>query len=124
MSTLFEQIGGQPAVTAAVDGFYQRVIADERISHFFAGVDMQKQRGHQTAFLTYAFGGSGQYDGRSMNKAHQRLVDEMGLTHAHFDAVVENLVATLQSLDVAEPLIAQVGEIAESIRGDVLGLKG
>jgi hemoglobin len=122
MSTLFEQIGGQPAVAAAVDDFYVRVMADERISHFFAGIDMNQQRGHQAAFLTYAFGGSSQYDGRSMAKAHQRLVQEMGLTHEHFDAVVENLVATLRSLNVAEPLIQEVGAIVESIRSDVLSL--
>ncbi|MEN9222167.1 MAG: group 1 truncated hemoglobin [Thermostichus sp. BF3_bins_97] len=122
MSTLFEQMGGAPAVEAAVDNFYQRVLADERISHFFAGVDMQKQRGHQINFLTYAFGGSSQYRGRSMQKAHQRLVEDMGLTNVHFDAVVENLVATLQELNVPNPLIQEVGTIAESIRADVLNL--
>lgn len=122
MSTLFEQIGGKPAVELAVDKFYGRVIQDERISHFFAGVDMKKQRGHQAAFLTYAFGGSSKYDGRSMQKAHQRLVEELGLTNQHFDAVVENLVVTLQELNISDTLIAEVGKIAESIRGDVLSL--
>ncbi|MDX2270739.1 MAG: group 1 truncated hemoglobin [Cyanobacteriota bacterium] len=120
MATLYEQIGGAAAVQLAVDNFYQRVMADSRINHFFAGVDMQKQRAHQVAFLTYAFGGSSQYDGRSMQKAHERLVQQMGLTDTHYDAVVENLVATLQELQVAEPLIGEVGQLAESIRKDVL----
>jgi hemoglobin len=119
-STLFEQIGGKPAVEATVDKFYGRVLKDERISHFFAGMDMKKQRGHQVDFLTYAFGGSKQYDGKSMQKAHQRLVEELGLTNCHFDAVIENLVETLQELNVSDTLIQEVGKIAESIRGDVL----
>ena len=120
MSTLFEEIGGKPAVEVAVDKFYLRVIEDKRISHFFTGVDMKKQREHQTAFLTYAFGGSTQYDGQSMRKAHQRLVEQLGLTNQHFDAVVENLVASLQELNVPDNLIQEVGKIAQSIRSDVL----
>lgn len=120
MSTLYEQIGGKAAVEAAVDKFYVRVMADDRIKHFFAGVDMKKQRGHQVAFLTYAFGGTTKYDGNSMQKAHQRLVEQLGLTDAHFDAVVEDLAATLQELGVPDNLIGEVGKIAESIRDDVL----
>lgn len=120
MSDLFEQLGGKPAVELAVDKFYLRVVTDDRISHFFEGVDMQKQRGHQAAFLTYAFGGSRQYGGRSMQNAHQRLVEEFGLTDLHFDAVAENLVATLQELEVPVALIQEVGKIVESIRADVL----
>ena len=122
MSTLFEQIGGEPAVEMAVDKFYLRVVEDERIKHFFEGVDMKKQRKHQVAFLTYAFGGSQQYSGLSMRKAHQRLVENLGLTNEHFNAVVENLVATLQELNVPDHLIQEVGKIAESIRADVLNL--
>lgn len=120
MSTLFEQIGGKPAVEAAVDKFYGRVMEDDRINHFFAGVDMKTQCEHQVAFLTYAFGGSTEYDGRSMQKAHQRLVEQLGLTDMHFDAVVENLVATLRELNVPDRLIKEVGKIAESIRSEVL----
>ena len=43
MTTLFDQIGGEAAVDAAVDLFYKKVLADDRIKHFFEGVDMEKQ---------------------------------------------------------------------------------
>ena len=55
--SLFEQIGGAPAVEAAVDIFYKKVLADTRVNHFFETVDMDKQRFKQKAFLTFAFGG-------------------------------------------------------------------
>lgn len=58
MTTLFEKLGGKAAVDLAVDRFYERVLNDERIKHFFENVDMNRQRGHQKAFLTYAFGGA------------------------------------------------------------------
>ena len=56
--TLFEKLGGEAAVDLAVDRFYERVLQDDRINHFFASVDMVKQREHQKAFFTYAFGGT------------------------------------------------------------------
>jgi len=118
---LFERLGGEPAIEAAVDAFYAKVLADPRIKHFFAGVDMDRQRRHQKMFLSYAFGGAPGYDGRGMRAAHQRLVDDMGLDDSHFDAVVENLGQTLTELGVAAELIGEVAGIAESIRGDVLG---
>ena len=63
MNTLFTRLGGEAAVDAAVDKFYDRVLADDRINHFFKGIDMQQQRQYQKAFLTFAFGGASQYNG-------------------------------------------------------------
>ncbi len=120
MSSLFEQIGGQAAVDAAVDIFYRKVLSDDRISSFFDGVDMEKQIGKQKAFLTMAFGGPHNYTGRDMRTAHAPLVAR-GLNDSHFDAVAENLSQTLQELGVAQPLIDQVMAIAGSTRTDVLG---
>jgi hemoglobin len=119
-SSLFEQLGGATAVEAAVDNFYGRVLADVRIRHFFEGVDMVRQRRMQAAFLTVAFGGPNHYTGAGLAKAHARLVAD-GLNDGHFDAVIENLAATLRELGIADGLIAQVAAIAESVRGDVLG---
>lgn len=120
METLFEKIGGEAAVDAAVDLFYTKVLADDRIKHFFVNTDMVKQARHQKIFLTYAFGGLPNYSGRSMRAAHKDLVDNMGLNDTHFDAVIELLGATLQELGVADDLIQQVAAIGESTRKDVL----
>jgi hemoglobin len=57
-----------------------------RVNHFFAHTDMEKQRRHQTAF-SYAVGGSNQYTGRSMEKAHAGL----NLQPEHFDAIAKLL---------------------------------
>ena len=118
--SLFEQIGGEAAVDAAVDIFYRKVLSDDRIKHFFVGVDMSKQAAKQKAFLTMAFGGPNNYTGEDMRKGHAHLVKD-GLNDSHFDAVVENLANTLKELNVADNLIEQVGAIAESTRNDVLG---
>jgi hemoglobin len=117
--SLYEQIGGEAAVNAAVDLFYRRVLSDDRIAHFFDDVDMERQAAKQKAFLTYAFGGPNHYSGLDMRKAHAHLVAR-GLNDDHFNAVAENLVATLQELGVSQPLIDNVVTICESVRDDVL----
>lgn len=118
-SSLFQQLGGEPAVNAAVDIFYRKVLGDDRINHFFEGVDMDKQAAKQKAFLTMAFGGPHNYTGLDMRRGHAHLV-ERGLNDSHVDAVIENLASTLRELNVPEALIGQVAAIAESTRDDVL----
>lgn len=119
-TTLYEQLGGEPAVNAAVDIFYRKVLADERINRFFENVDMEKQAAKQKAFLTMAFGGPHHYTGEDMRKGHAHLV-KMGLDDSHFNAVMDNLSTTLSELNVPQALIDQVAAIAESTRNDVLG---
>ncbi|MDO9049505.1 MAG: group 1 truncated hemoglobin [Methylobacter sp.] len=118
--TLYEKIGGEAAVNAAVDIFYRKVLADYRINRFFDNSDMEKQAAKQKAFLTMAFGGPNNYSGQDMRNAHAHLV-KMGLNASHFDAVMEHLGATLTELNVPQELIAQAAAIAESTRNDVLG---
>jgi hemoglobin len=117
--SLYEQIGGEAAVNAAVDIFCRKVLSDERINAFFDDVDMEKQAAKQKAFLTMAFGGPHNYTGLDMRQGHAHLVAR-GLNDSHVDAVIEDLGATLRELGVKEELIAQVAAIAESTRDDVL----
>lgn len=119
-SSLYEQLGGQAAVELAVDNFYRKVLSDDRISHFFDGVDMDQQIAKQKAFLTMAFGGPHNYSGKDMRKGHAHLVAR-GLNDSHFDAVIELLGQTLKELNVPDELISQVAAIGESTRNDVLG---
>ncbi len=117
---LFERLGGEEAVNAAVDLFYRKVLMDDRINQFFEGVDMDKQAAKQKAFLTLAFGGPNNYTGEDMRRGHAHLV-ERGLNDTHFDAVVENLTSTLTELGIPGNLIAEVTAVCESTRNDVLG---
>ena len=119
--SLYSEIGGDAAVNAAVDIFYRKVLKDDRIKRFFDDVDMEKQAAKQKAFLTMAFGGPNNYTGLDMRKGHEHLV-KRGLNDSHFDAVVEDLAATLKELNVSDNLIAQVAALCETTRNDVLGI--
>ena len=117
--SLYDELGGAPALDAAVDIFYRKVLADDRIARFFDGVDMERQAAKQKGFLTMVFGGPNNYTGKDMRTGHAHLVAR-GLNDSHVDAVIEDLAATLRELGVGEDRIAQVAVIANSVRDDVL----
>ena len=118
-ATLYERIGGEAAVNAAVELFYKKVLEDHRINRWFENMDMDKQIAKQKAFFTLAFGGPAEYSGKNMRDAHAKLV-KLGLNDDDFDAVMEHLGATLKELNVPDDLIAEAAAIAESTRDDVL----
>ena len=118
---LFERIGGEAAVDAAVNLFYRKVLSDDSITHFFNDIDMNDQLAKQKSFLTMAFGGPNNYSARDLRDAHAPLVDQ-GLNESHFNAVAVHLQTTLQELGLDDALIGQVMAIAISTHDDILGL--
>jgi hemoglobin len=114
--SLFERIGGEAAVNAAVDRFYERVLADPMLAPFFKHVSMQRLKAHQFAFLSQALGGPQQYSGSSMSTAHARL----GIEYRHFQAVSVHLVETLRGLGVTEDIVAEVVAAVTPLAGQIV----
>ena len=119
MSSLFERLGGKSAVSDAVDIFYEKVLADDDVSHFFFYSDMAAQHIKQQLFLTMAFGGKNNYTGKHLRAAHAPLLKK-GLNEEHFKIVIGFLQATLEDMDVPAELIDEVMTIATSYKDDVL----
>jgi hemoglobin len=103
-STLYQRIGGEAAVNAAVDRFYERVLADSALNSLFSGVSMPRLKAHQAAFLSQVMGGPKKYTGASMKAAHASLAIEQH----HFDLVATHLVETLRDLGVSDEIIGEV----------------
>ena len=116
--SLYEQLGGKAGIAAAVDEFYSRVLADERLAPLFVGTDMAQQRRHLAAFLGVALGGPNEYRGRGIREAHRGL----GITEAQFGAVAGHLVAALASLGVPEGTITTVIGAVAALQGDVVAV--
>ncbi|HEY6277770.1 MAG TPA: group 1 truncated hemoglobin [Streptosporangiaceae bacterium] len=116
-ASIFDRLGGAPAVAGATEVFYRKVLADPRLCRYFDGVDMDRQIAKQTAFLTMALGGPNSYTGRDLRTAHASLA---GLSDEHVDLVIGHLAETLRELGVGEDDIAAAGAVAASVRDDVL----
>lgn len=115
-NSIYERLGGQPAINAAVDLFYKKVLADKRVNHFFEDVNMKRQANRQKAFLAAAFGGPKPYKGKDLQKAHAHL----NLTEADFNVIAGHLQATLTELKIDAKLIAEVMAVAASTKDAVL----
>jgi hemoglobin len=118
--SLFDRLGGQNAVNAAVDIFYRKMLLDERVNYFFDDIDMEQQILKQKGFLTMVFGGPNNYTGKNMQEGHRHLL-ERGLNDSHVDIVLEHLGATLKELGAHDEDIQKVAAIANSVRDEVLG---
>jgi hemoglobin len=95
-ATLFSRLGGLDAIRAVVHEFHIRVGADERVNGFFRGVDMDNFERLMVEQVCSATGGGCTYTGRTMLAAHTGL----GLTDAHFAAIVEDLTGALDRYNV------------------------
>ncbi|MBL8630600.1 MAG: group 1 truncated hemoglobin [Rhodospirillaceae bacterium] len=120
MSTLLERIGGETAVNAVVNSFYDKVFTDETLKPFFANTDFEKQRVRQGKFLIQFMAGKMPTANEYMRNAHRKYVAEMGLNDKHFDIVAGHLVNTLKEFNVPQALIDEVVTAVASLRDHVL----
>ncbi len=92
MATLYERLGGEPAITSVVNRFYEYMLADKIVAPFFANTDMIKQRKRQIQFITMVTGGPNNYEGIDMKKAH----DKMKISMREFNETWSNLDKSLK----------------------------
>jgi len=95
-TSIYDSIGGEPALVAVVDDLYRRVTADPELAGFFAGTNMAKLKGRQVEFFAAALGGPHTYTGATMREAHRGR----GIGQEHFDLVAGHLIAALGAAHV------------------------
>jgi hemoglobin len=101
--TLYERLGGKPAIKAVVGDFLGRVASDNRIANpkvqaRLASADLPSLKMHVVNLVCSGAGGPCKYTGRSMKDSHAGLK----ITSREFDVVVEDLVAALDKFNVPE----------------------
>jgi hemoglobin len=114
--SLYERLGGKDAITAVVDDFVGRVAADTRINGFFAIADIPGLKRNLVNQICAASGGPCTYTGRDMKTTHRG----MGVTNAHFDALVGDLVATLNKFKVPEQEKNELLAVLGPMRADIV----
>jgi hemoglobin len=114
--SIFESIGGASALTAVVDDFYVRVLADPQLAGFFAGANMPKLKGRQVEFFAAALGGPDFYQGASMRQAHAGR----GIGQADFDRVALHLTAALVAAGVPVKTVTQIAGAVIPLADDIV----
>ncbi|MCO1595085.1 group 1 truncated hemoglobin [Micromonospora sp. RHAY321] len=112
----YDRIGGGSSVKAAVELFYDKVLADPELAGYFTDVDMPSQRRHMTLMLTVVLGGPNEYAGRGLAEAHQPL----NIPLEHYVKVGEHLTATLTELGVPADILADVQKVLGQVQDQVV----
>jgi len=118
--SLYERLGGQPAVEAVIKDFAGRVLADSRINKKFAKSDADRLVTNLITFVCKGTGGPCEYKGLSMKKSHKK----MGVTTGEFNALVEDLVATLDKFDVKQKERDDLLKVLGPMASDIVEVKG
>ncbi len=116
MESLYERLGGLDAVTAVVESFVSRCAGDERINRKFARTDVPRLKKMLVDQVCEATGGPCTYAGREMRETH----DGMGVTAGEFDALVQDLVATLDEFGVPASEQEELLGVLGPMRGDIV----
>ena len=114
--SLYQRLGGTEAIVAVVDDFVGRCAADARINQKFARTDVPRLKKMLVDQVTAAAGGPATYTGRSMAETH----DGMAVTAGEFDALVADLVATLDHFAVPAAEQQELLGILGPLRSDIV----
>ncbi|MDB5318412.1 MAG: Hemoglobin-like protein, partial [Phycisphaerales bacterium] len=98
--SLYDRLGGEPAITAVIDDFVNRAAGDPKVNFTRKGTDKEwpatpenvaKLKKHLTQFVCMATGGPQKYEGKPMKPVHAG----MKITEAEFGAIAADLIASL-----------------------------
>jgi hemoglobin len=118
-SSLYERLGDGSAISAVVDDFVARCAADDRINGKFARTDIPRLKKMLVDQVSEASGGPVTYTGRDMKETHAG----MGVTAGEFDALVEDLIATLDHLGVPKEEQGELLGLLAPMRGDIVEIE-
>ena len=117
MGTLYERIGGRPAIEQLITAFYQRVLADPLLTPFFKETAIEKLQRMQIAFFTIALGGPEPEEMPSLNRAHRGR----GIESKHLTRYTELLVETLEEVGIPESDAQKVYQRIATYSNQILG---
>jgi len=122
--SLYERIGGEPAVSELMSAFYDRVISDPELRPFFEGVSMDKLRRMQREFFSAALDGPATYSGRPISEVHAGR----GIELRHLRRFMDHLLATLRERGLGEDdayeVVSRIHTYADEITGATGGIDG
>ena len=93
---LYQQLGGQEAIQRFTNDFYDSMLQDARIAHFFDGINMKHLKRVLADYFCVVAGGPCVYDGVGMKDAHAHL----GIGKGDFNTLVEHLQRAMDKAHV------------------------
>ncbi len=115
--SLYDRLGGKPAIQAVVDDFIGNVAGDSRINQRFANTNIPRLKTMLVDQICEASGGPCKYMGQQMKVAHAG----MKITDPEFNALVEDLVTSLDKFKVPAQEKTELLGALGGMKGDIVG---
>lgn len=126
MASLYDRLGGRPAITAVVDDFVGRAAGDPKVNFTRKGVqgaewaatpdNVAHLKAMLVEFVSMAAGGPVKYTGQDMKTAHSG----MKISNAEFDALAMDLKASLDKFKVPSREQKELLGAVEGTRKDIV----
>lgn len=125
VKSLYERLGGEPAVKAVVDDFVGRTAANPKVNFTRKGTPAEwkatpeavaKLKERLVELVGAVTGGPQKYTGKSMKDAHKG----MKITKEEFGAIAADLKATLDKFKVPAKEQEELLKIVGSTAGDII----
>ncbi|MEZ6068184.1 MAG: group 1 truncated hemoglobin [Planctomycetaceae bacterium] len=117
--TIYEEIGGAPAIDRLIEEFYVRVRGDAELAQFFDNVSMDRLLRMQKEFFAAALEGPITASDIDISRAHAGL----GIKLRHFNRYVQHLLQTLEAHAVPRRLqqevIRRISTYVDQVTGEV-----
>lgn len=123
--SLYDRLGGEPAITAVVDEFVVRAAGNPKVNFTRAGTasewkvtdaSVARLKKHLVQLVCAVSGGPQKYEGRDMKSVHAN----MAVTSAEFDALAGDLIGALKKFNVPQPEIDDLIKIVAGTRPDIV----
>ena len=115
--SLYDRLGGKDAITKVVDDFVNTAASDDKIKQFFANTEAPAFKAKLVDQICEATGGPCKYTGKDMKTAHTG----MKITEDDFNAVVADLVKSLDKFNVPEKEKTELLTALAAMKGDIVG---
>jgi len=117
--TIYETIGGRLKINAAVELFYQKVLADPSLRPFFEAVGMDRLRERQSMFVSMLLGGRVVYTGKDIHTAHESA-RKMGMDQSHFDTFLKHFRDALEEVGIPPERLDKIMQLLQASSDAVL----
>ncbi|KPC32788.1 Protozoan/cyanobacterial globin family protein [Pseudomonas syringae pv. cilantro] len=115
--SLYQDLGQRAGIQRIVEGMLINVARDERIVERFKRVNIVLLRDSLVDKLCAETGGPCRYTGDSMAESHKG----QNLTPSDFNALVENLIASMDAEHIPVPVQNRLIARLAPMRGEVIG---
>ena len=102
-TSLYEQLGGSVVLSFVVDRFCDRVLADEQLRFFFAGVDLPALKHRQIGTLSRMLRGP-----PLLGRSYRPTMESVSLSQRHTNRLLEHFLAALVAAAIPGALMEQI----------------